>query len=465
MHQESNKKSSSRFSVEYTAKPVSGWGGTIAFGEFLDGIRVRDVLTQALPDGRKSNNRVDVVDMVLQFLMGVLIGGKRFEHVERVRWDEALRLAIGARRLGSASSLTRYLGNFLPSQTEHLQQVLTRRVFELLPLRREVLDLDSTVITRYGKQEGSVKGYNPKKKGASSHQPLLAMFAGTKTIPHAWLRAGSASAHRGVQEFLTELVDRLPNDFEISAVRADSGFYSRDFLSLLEQRNIPYVIAAKMSRGFAKWCASQTRWRLVGRGVEITSALYQSPKERGTRRRMVIVRTTVRRTTGLFEIIDYEYQAYVTTLRKTAVNVWRFYKQRGDCENRIKELKYDFGADGFCLHSFSGTEAALRLICFLFNVFSIFKSAILKDSTPTLATIRHKLFVIGAIVGASGRKIVLRLGLVGRWRDEFEKLRKLVAEWSLSTAAQLSDSPRNACWERPSPWRLRTNPMLFGRFY
>jgi hypothetical protein len=40
------------------------------------------------------------------------------------------------------------------------------------------------------------------------------------------------------------------------------------------------------------------------------------------------------------------------------VETWRFYKSRAECENRIKELKEDFGANGFCLHSFDGTEAA-----------------------------------------------------------------------------------------------------------
>ena len=34
------------------------------------------------------------------------------------------------------------------------------------------LDFDSSVITRYGKQEGAKKGYNPNKRGRLSHHPL-----------------------------------------------------------------------------------------------------------------------------------------------------------------------------------------------------------------------------------------------------------------------------------------------------
>jgi hypothetical protein len=42
----------------------------------------------------------------------------------------------------------------------------------------------------------------------------------------------------------------------------------------------------------------------------------------------------------------------------SAEELWRLYRGRADCENRIKELKYDFGGDSFNLKSFWATEAA-----------------------------------------------------------------------------------------------------------
>jgi hypothetical protein len=41
--------------------------------------------------------------------------------------------------------------------------------------------------------------------------------------------------------------------------------------------------------------------------------------------------------------------------------VWRTYRGRADCENRIKELKADFGLDAFNMRDFWATEAALGL--------------------------------------------------------------------------------------------------------
>jgi len=44
---------------------------------------------------------------------------------------------------------------------------------------------------------------------------------------------------------------------------------------------------------------------------------------------------------------QYRYSAYITNLTLSAADVWRLYHGRGDAENRIKELKYDFGFDSF----------------------------------------------------------------------------------------------------------------------
>src|SRR6266849_7239970 len=98
--------------------------------------------------------------------------------------------------------------------------------------------------------------------------------------------------------------------------------------------------------------------------------------------------------------VNSTFHVLVTTLDHDPVQTWRFYNSRAESENRIKELKQDFGADGFCLHSFDGTEAAFRLICFLFNLIADFKREVTQNEAPRLMTLRTRLLVIGAIRGA-----------------------------------------------------------------
>ena len=68
---------------------------------------------------------------------------------------------------------------------------------------------------------------------------------------------------------------------------------------------------------------------------------------------------------------NYRYSAYVTNLKLPPAEVWRLYRGRGDAENRIKELKYDFGFDSFNLNDFYATEAALTFAMIAYNLMRI----------------------------------------------------------------------------------------------
>lgn len=450
--------------IEYTNKPVSGWGGMAALLRYFERLGVREYLKQGLPDGRSSPNQIGVVDMAMQLMATILIGGSRFSHAGRIAADPVMATMLGAKRLGDPMTLTRYFGGFVQSQSEHLQKTLQSLVLERLVSHRadDVLDLDSTVFTRCGEQEGAERGYNPSRRGRRSHHPLLAMLAESKCILHSWLRSGNASPARGAKEFFLEVIGALPAGFSIRALRADTGFCSTEFFHTLETHKTPYVIAMKMSKPVQRWSAGLPEWTVIEKGLEIAEGMYH-PAYWSEPRRVVVIRKQLRRQTKgmLFEIVDWEYHGMVSTLTSPAIDVWRFYNGRGDCENRIKELKYDFNGDGFCLQSFNGTEAVFRLNCFLFNIVSDFKRVILRDMKLTLSTIRSKVFVIGVLLGTRGRSKVLRLGLTRHWKTEFQTLLDRVSTFTTSTVAHLQKLLKTPGLDVPSPWRLRRtlNPI------
>jgi hypothetical protein len=157
----------------------------------------------------------------------------------------------------------------------------------------------------------------------------------------------------------------------------------------------------------------------------------------------------------------YTFHVLVTSLAHDPVQTWHLYNSRTDSENRLKELKEDFGADGFCLQSFNGTEAAFRLICFLFNLIADVKRDITRDPSPRLMTLRSQVLVAGAILGADGRKQVLRLGLRGPWRERFATLLKRISELARSTVTHFADCEKNSTLR---PWKPRrpyhSSPLL-----
>lgn len=95
------------------------------------------------------------------------------------------------------------------------------------------------------------------------------------------------------------------------------------------------------------------------------------------------------------QIQSYRYSLYVTNLDLPAEQIWEMYKQRGDAENRIKELKYDFALETFCFYNFCGTEAAFRSILMAYNLMALFRQVILKiKSQATLSTLPFKRFAL-----------------------------------------------------------------------
>lgn len=458
---EQNSKTA-RLEVAYTSKALSGWGGTLAFFRFLDRVGWDNYLSAGLPDGRTSPNQITPLDITKSLLTTVLLDGRRFAHVERIRRDETLRRIVGARRLAGADSVRRYFGGFTQGQSEQLNEATAQLSAALLWSRRssDIVDLDSTVLDRFGDQEGSSRGYQPLHHGRKSHHPLLAMVAGGKQIAHCWLRAGAASPARGCKPFFQELRAHLPDGFRIELLRADSGFHSVEFFEYLEAEKVPYLIAMKMSKSLTKLCAGITSWTRINSIQEIGELIYR-PCHWTKSRRLIVVRRLVPSDTipeqlELTHLDAFEYHALVTNDQDMSLSRARtLYNGRGDCENRIKELKHDFNIGGFCLQSFAGTEATFRLICFLHNLVSAFRDRILGDTRIRLSTIRSTLFVIGAQLGSTARKQVLRLGLSPRWRREFEEILHRIEAATLSTAARLQNYLNSQDYSPPSPWKLR----------
>ena len=109
---------------------------------------------------------------------------------------------------------------------------------------------------------------------------------------------------------------------------------------------------------------------------------------------------------------NYRYSAYMTNLEYSAVDVWRNYRARGNAENRIKELKQDFGAESFNLKEFFPTEAALIFAMIAYNLMSIFRIFVLQEKTQkTLSTLRYRTFAIGAYFEKVNDTLKLKIAL------------------------------------------------------
>ena len=126
-------------------------------------------------------------------------------------------------------AISRFFGKFDQSLNEKVFDNFFGWLFKSININYVTLDLDYTVITRYGnKQESATKGCNPNKRGRPSHNPLMAFVADTEMVANFWLRPGSAHTANNVAGFLDNTLERL-GDINCSLIRADSVLASDDF--------------------------------------------------------------------------------------------------------------------------------------------------------------------------------------------------------------------------------------------
>jgi len=427
--------------LRFTDKEITAWGGMGLMKRMLDHLGFDAALAGCGLPQPGSNRGYRPEQLIVQFMLSVWCGANRFEHGEVTRHDPVLKRLFGFARMANFKAIMRLFGKFTQRLNDAVMDDLYRWLFGKIAINGVTLDLDSTVMTRYGTQEGAARGYNPAKRGRASHHPLMAFVADLRMIANCWLRPGNSSSANNVQAFLANTLHRL-GDKRVCLLRADSGFSDSAFLDHLDTQPMPYIIALRQNQPLQRALVNaENWWPLIdedGRpvpGIELTRFAYR-PDAWSVPRWVVGIRQHAARradpkgkTLNLFAddpvIGSWRFSALTTDLDLSAETVWRMYRGRADCENRIKELKYDFAADSFNMRDFWATEAALNVVMLAYNLMSLFRQVLLKtslvrsSSAPvqhTLQTLRYKLFAKAAYITTEARKPILNLAMAMQQR-------------------------------------------------
>lgn len=225
---------------------------------------------------------------------------------------------------------------------------------------------------------------------------------------------------------MRETFDEAMAGMKVGLVRGDSGFYTDEILSTLEERSLNYIIAARAYANLKNEIYGMKDWVEVCPGIAVKEWRHQPADPKAKARRHIVVRKQISRRPQaagklLFDDLpDYRFSLYVTNLDLPLDQIWNIYNTRADCENRIKELKQDFGLDAFCLQDFWTTEASFRFIMVAYNLMSLFLGSTVTNNQATLATLRSYCFAIGGWGSQHARKRVLKLSLPRKkrpWMD------------------------------------------------
>jgi hypothetical protein len=416
--------------VSFSGRNLTPFGGMGLLGKFLQKLAVKEAVEREVQLPRRKR-KYSLGDMVLSLIYAQALDLERLSDTAVLRHDETFQQVVGLDDYPHQSSLSRFLSRFSVPAAKKIGEVnlgLWHRVRGELGTRA-TLDLDSHVVTVYGKQQRAKVGYNPKKPGRRSYHPLFCFIGETRDFLWGQFRPGDRNNLQGINGFLRECLGRLPGGVKELFVRADSGFYSVSFLRYLEGkrgRRIRYAVVVKLYPTIQAQLAG-VDYRDIGDGIEVGEFRYQAPGWKKARR-MVVIREEIKegekkkKEPKLLELKGHTYQVIVTNIEGwTPEEVWRFYNSRANVENMVKEGALGYGLDVAVSHCYGANIAHFYITMLTYNLMNWFKEGVLGQGQVKrmVKWVRQRFFQIAGRLVRHGRKLILRLSQSYPWKREY----------------------------------------------
>ena len=392
-------------------------------------------LAEALGDEREPGKvRHGLEDLLGQRIYGLALGYPDANDAARLAADPLHKLLLGrdpetGEALASQPTLSRFenrvsRGELLRMGEAHFEAVLDRHARRRHQLRRITVDLDLTDDATHGAQQLSFfNGFY----GTWCYLPMLAFVTFDREpeqyLVAAVLRPGNAPTQRGALPLLKRIVGRLQERFPRARilVRLDGGFAESELFTFLDEACVDYVVGLPKNPVLERLAALPLlEARLQSFASGQTERLYSEVAyAAGTwdRERRVILKAEVVQLAGREPRDNPRF--VVTNLQRSPRRIYeRIYCQRGEIENRIKEL-FDVALDRTSCSRFLANQLRVLLAAAAYALLQELRLACRGTAwaRAQVATLRLELLKIGVQVVASVRRLVLRLPQAFPFRD------------------------------------------------
>ena len=399
-------------------------------------------LSRCLQDARQPG-KVDhpLTDLMRQRIYGLACGYEDASDAARVGADPMHKLLAGrdpikGLDLASQPTLSRFENSVPPRSLYAMGMTLAERVITRHGRRRNgharlvTIDMDPTDAATYGAQQLSF--FNTHYDN-HCYLPMLS-FVSFDNEPDQYLcaavlRPGNVGAATGAVGLLRRLIKLVRSSFPKARIRVrlDGGFASPAVFDFLDaEPKVDYVVAMASNAVLDRHAADALDVaRLCAGLTEETEHVYGDTRyaaKSWKRERRVIFKAEVVRAEGKQPRDNPRF--VVTNMEQSAQWIYEeVYCQRGDVENRIKELKA-LDVDRTSCMSFWANQLRVLMAA---AAYVMMQEIRLNAALTTLAraqvwTLRERLLKLGARVVASARRIVVHLPESFPWRNDFLKI-------------------------------------------
>ena len=361
--------------IDLQGSRITSDGGLVLVRELDERLGLSELIGEHLTDHRGPNSRLPLADLFRQSVYSRLAGYEDVNDAERLSQDPTFRL-IGSEKIWErGAALTSRLQSFeteLMADEENvvglaaINRELIGKAEAMDSRQRVVLDMDSTEIPVYGRQEGSA--YNGHFESTCYH-PLL-LFNREGDCLAAKLRPGNVHSADDWEELLLPEIERQQKLGKEVVFRADAAFAKPEVYEKSEDRRVKYAIRIPANDSLQRDIA-ELLTRPVGRPshrplVRYKSFLYQAESWNKARR---VVAKIEFHAGELFPRVGF----IVTTLETDSRAVVRFYNKRGTAEQWIKEGKQAVKMTRLSCHRFRSNEVRLWLSVIAYNLGNLWR--------------------------------------------------------------------------------------------
>ena len=219
--------------------------GLLLIKEFISKLGIERLLNRSFKTNDSAVFRYHTDrDNLLQMIYMIMAGYFEDDASDELTNDPVFKAVLGKSALASQPTVSRFFNRMdedTLKQFQEISQILRKRIYSIQMPQAVILDLDSTLLAAYGKQEGRAFNFHYRSNG---YHPLVCYDGITGDLIKIQLRDGAAYSCTGVTDFLQPILDEYLNDYPTIhlLLRGDSGFATPDLYKQCEENGTSYVI-------------------------------------------------------------------------------------------------------------------------------------------------------------------------------------------------------------------------------
>jgi len=431
---DSNKK----IRFNFDGGDLSSDAGLLLIKEFVSKLGIDTLLGSSFKTTDPASFRYHTdKENLLQMMYMIIDGYFEDDTSDELTNEPVFKAILDKDALASQPTISRFFNRMdedTLNQFLAIGKMLRKKVYSIQMPETVILDLDSTLLDAYGKQEGKAFNYHYQ---ATGYHPLVCYDGITGDLIKIHLRDGTQYSSTGVTDFLQPVLDEYRNEHKNVKLqlRGDSGFAIPELYRQCEENNVNYVIRLKENpvlRDKAA-CLVDKLDKITGNNkvdyaVVYGEFMYQAGSWPYERRVICKVEKSEKQ-------MIYTYTFVVTNMDSAPAYLIGFYCKRGLMENFIKESKSGFDFASVSSHRKVVNANRLQLHALAYNIFNWFRRLALTADMrkQRIDTVRLKLLKIAAKVIRSGRYLTFKLCSTCPYKNEFYEIFSNISRLNVQT--------------------------------